>query len=563
MRIQPSVVIGLGSSGAYVVASLERILYEVMGDARLDLFKLIAVDTDSRPKEEEPPPGGRRSLRFPANEPNTSQAIKNLRQTLRDDFNWCPGDLELEEGAGYRRAGGRMLLFNKFPQIWHSIQRSVHDVCNAASHGDTRQVLERKFADRGMAADAALIKPDEPVVYVVGTLAGGTCSGMCVDLGYAIADAAPNASRIATFFLPARTDSTVYLENTWATLKDLEFLCDNPPSFRTLWCSKEGATQRYQANNLLPYEWVYLLSASDEISALKMRYEPNSHSPLVQMTALQLACALLGTESHIAARHVDAGEQIGCRPKNRFFFNYNLRAVTYPKYDLSEAAACRIVENFVCGGWLNEEGYLTGAGAKPMNAEAISSEGRKLWNDRFRNVWPGLWHDVKLNEWVDRILKGTSTDPHAELRYQLTAAAPGTIYSQVYQTLANCRNEIKKFIRQGLGDVYSSAKNLRYAELYARGIRAELAYTERFWNLVGTGNRNDSNTWSTLATQIVEHALSTASATSRLLGARKNMLTDELTKAVTRLQMYLMKQVLAEVKTWMDGDLDVWIDRKS
>jgi hypothetical protein len=43
MPIQPSIVIGVGSSGGYVVAGLERILDEVMGDAPLNLFKLMVI----------------------------------------------------------------------------------------------------------------------------------------------------------------------------------------------------------------------------------------------------------------------------------------------------------------------------------------------------------------------------------------------------------------------------------------------------------------------------------------------------------------------------------------
>ena len=36
--------------------------------------------------------------------------------------------------------------------------------------------------------------------------------------------------------------------------------------------------------------------------------------------------------SHVSASHVNTNNQIGTKPKNRFFLNYGLRAVTYPKY---------------------------------------------------------------------------------------------------------------------------------------------------------------------------------------------------------------------------------------
>jgi hypothetical protein len=543
-----------------VVANLERILYEVMGDAPLDLFKLIAVDTDSRPKDDEPPPGGRRSVRFPAHESNTGKAIDNLRHALGSDFAWCPQDLVLDgEGAGNRRAGGRMLLFNKFPEIWQMIQNSVHEACEAAAHGQTRETFERKFGERGLTMDPVLINPAEAIVYVVGTLAGGTCSGMCVDLGYAISDAAPGAKRVGTFFLPARTESSVYLENTWATLKDLEYFCDNPSAFRTVWRSAAGAKQRFQAANSLPYDCVYLLSTSDENGALKMRYAPNSHAPLVQMSSLQLACALFGMGADISARHVDGQEQIQCRPKNRFFLNYNLRAVSYPKYDLSEAAACRIIESIVCGGWLNPDAYQTASGGRTLNADDVRMQGRRLWNDRFEPVWRGMTAAVDLSVWVNRLMRRASTEPDAELHYEFTDTAPGTIYSKVFQTLPSRRSELQKAIREGLGKVYSENHNLRYAELYVEGIRAELAYTIRFWDEIGTPNRSDANAWSALVRKLVQNSLSTASISARMLNAQRQLLTDELEMTLTRLQMYLMKQVLADLQTWMDGELNAWM----
>src|SRR5579883_673365 len=558
MRIHPSVVIGVGSTGGYVVASLERILYEVMGDAELPLFKLVVIDTDSGPKEDEPPPGGRRSIRFEAHESNTGQAIKNLRHALGRDFEWCPEDLVLDgEGAGNRRAGGRMLLFNRFPEVWRTIQDSVHDACIAAAQGQTRQLFERKFEERRHAAEPDLINPSVPVVYVVGTLAGGTCSGMCVDLGYAIANAAPGAKRIATFFLPARTEAPTYLENTWATLKDLEYFCDNPSSFRSVWKSAAGAKQRYQADNVLPYDVVYLLSTTDETGALKMRYAPNSQAPLVHMSALQLACALLGMEHDISTKHVDAYEQIRCKQKNRFFYNYNVRAVMYPKYDLSEAAACRIVERAICGAWLSEEGYQTAAGARTLNPDDIRGQGRKLWNTRFESIWEGMVHAVDLNAWVDRILRGDSAE--SELFFQFTDPAPNTIYSQVYQTLVSRRTELQKMIREGLGKAYSDNQNLRYGELYIEGLRAEMQHTERFWDLLGTPSRTDSSAWSGVSRTLVHAALSTRSTSARALGARRDLLFDELRKALTRLQMYLMKQVVAELQVWMEGELATWM----
>jgi tubulin-like protein len=145
----------------------------VTGDEPLDLFRFISLDTDSRPKEDEPPPGGKRGVSYSANVPNTGQAILNLRQSLGEDLNWCPQDLTIEgEGAGNLRAGGRLLLFSHFPKIWQMIRKSTYDASTAAREARTLDVLRRQYERRKMTAPADLVKADKSVVYLVGDKSG-------------------------------------------------------------------------------------------------------------------------------------------------------------------------------------------------------------------------------------------------------------------------------------------------------------------------------------------------------------------------------------------------------
>ena len=560
MRVNPSVVIGLGSSGAYVVSNLERILYEVAGDAPLDLFRLISLDTDTRPKEDEPPPGERRGTTYSAHEANTGQAIFNLKHALGTDFSWCPPDLTIEgEGAGNLRAGGRLLLFNRLPEIWSMIRDAVHQVSDAALTEKTRHCLQQQFSRRGLNPPTNLAEPAKPVVYVVGTLAGGTCSGMCVDLGYAIRNAAPQAERIGVFFVPGRTESPVFLENTWATLKDLEFFCDNPNSFRSVWLSETGSKQRYVADGVKPFDFAYLISSVNQDGALRMPYRSNSSSPLVVMASMHLAAELLGMHSHVSASHVNITNQVQTKPKNRFFLNYNLRVISYPKYDISEAAACSILRNSICGRWLSTDSYHSAGGVQRINEEDIRAQGRMRWNARFEPIWQGLSRSVDLAQWVSRIVQRTSSRPAEDLHYQLTNPAQGTIYSQVYQVLPSRRLELQRMIKEGLGAVLEQNQNVRYAELYLQGIKEELDHTVRFWDTVGTPNRNDQDAWSSKARGLVDACLHEQPLLSRALAARDELLADELESILTRLKMILMKQVLRDVQAWIDSSLNSWL----
>ncbi len=560
MAIYPTVVIGLGSSGAYVVSNLERILYEVVGEEPLDLFRLISLDTDSRTKDDEPPPGGRRVLNRPIRGGNTGQKIADLTHKLGSDFNWCPPDLTLAgEGAGNLRSGGRLLLFSDFPAISEMIERSAFEVRDAANNEQTKNVLRKQFERRGMSTPDDLVDPSHTVVYVVGTLAGGTCSGMCIDLGYAIKNAAPGAERVGVFFAPVRTAAPVFLENTWAALKDLEFFCDTPSAFRATWLSKTGAKQRFEANSTTPFDFAYLLSANDEHGNLRMPYASTSSSPLVVMASMQLAASLLGMHTHIAAKHVDIAQHVQTKLKNRFFLNYSLRAVSYPKYEISEAAACMMISERLCARWLNQERYYSAAGAQGINEENVRAVGRKRWNDRFEGVWRGLGRDVQLRQLVDGVVKGTLEQPSSDLHYQFTHPVGETVFSLIAQVLASRRLELQKTVIDGLGAALEQTQNVRYGELYVDGVKSELEHTVRFWDAAGTPNRSDLDAWSSIARSQVEAALQRHSLVARILAARSELLSDELQNVITRLEMYLMRQVLGEVKSWIESYIVQWL----
>jgi len=560
MRINPSIVIGLGSSGCHVVANLERIIYEVVGETRLDLFRLISLDTDTRAKDDEPPPCGKRSVSYSAHSPDTGQAIRDLTQKLGDDFSWCPPRLTIEgEGAGNLRAGGRLLLFDHFARILSMIRDAALDVRTAAMHGETARLLHDQLERRGIPPVDNLIHPTQTVVYVVGTLAGGTCSGMCVDLGYAIRNVAPEAERIGMFLLPDRNEAPAYLENTWATLKDLEYFCDNPSSFRSVWISEAGAKVRYQADSVLPYNYAYLLSPTNEAGVLRMPYHASSDSPLVVMASMQLAACLFGMRSHISASHVNLQNQVQTKPKNRFFLNANLRAVSYPKYEISEGAACRMIDEKVCARWLNRDNYMSTAGVVPIDEDKAQGVGRNHWNDHFNAIWEGLGADVDIKQHVGGFLRKTATRPDANLLHQITSPNQGTIYSQVAAKLRDRREKLQLMIKGGLGRVFEDSQNVRCAELYLQGVKAELENTVRFWNAVGTPARGDQDSWSSRARSLVQEATGKQRLLSWALAAREELLTEEFGKIVTRLQMYLMTQTLSEVLAWIDTDLTSWL----
>ena len=170
-------------------------------------------------------------------------------------------------------------------------------------------------------------------------------------------------------------------------------------------------------------------------------------------------------------------------------------------------------------------------------------------------IWSGLSGAVDTTPTVDSIVQGTAGDPASDLHYQLTSPSQGTIYSQIAQMLPGRRSALQQTIREGLGRALERSQNIQYGQLFTEGVKAELEHTVSFWDSVGTPNRNDQGAWSSIARSLVESSLHKYSFLSSMLAARSEIVTDELKTILTRLQMFLMKQVLREVQTWIDDEL--------
>ncbi len=563
MRVRPSVVFGLGSSGAYVISNIERLLYEVVGDTPLDFLKMIAIDTDTTRKEDEPPPGGHRRQNLPIHESNLGRAIRDLRAVLKEHFDWLSGaDIHIPgAGAGNLRGGGRLMLFNKLPDLWQTIQRSTHEVEQAARQPQTEARLREAMTGRGIAAPPGLVNADSPVAYVIGTLAGGTGSGSVVDFGYMLRDASPHCFRIGVFFIPDRSANVVFQENAWSALKDLEYFCQHPQAFRSAWWPEANHTaRRYGGEDGTPYDLVYLLSEHDEHRVFKLKYSPNAASPLISMAALQVTADVLGLFDHRSALIANINAQVPGEAKHHMFLNFNLRAVCYPKYELSEAAACRAIDRDICELWLNTTHHQSSNGRTPIREEEWRSVGRRFWNERFESVWRGAQSSVDLATLTRRLLDGGIAEPEAELRHQFSGNVQGTIHSQVGQELPNRLGELQRMAREGLAATLQQTRNLRAAELFLDGFRQEIVHTLNYWTQLGVPPHEDEPAWRREAADSVEIALRAKSHwPARLLNARSDVLRDELQALLNKLGMFLLRRTLAEFTQWMDRHLSEWL----
>ena len=563
MNIRPSVVLGVGTTGAHVLANIERIFYEVLGDTKLDLFRLLVIETDNTKRETERAPGGSITQAVDAFEPDIGHAISNLSHFLGSDFDWCPRGLDIGpgRGAGNIRAGGRLMFHSKYPTIQRAVQRAMVETVENAGKNATTAAIQRLFQTRGLDTPPGVIEGAHSVVYVVGTLAGGTCSGMCVDLGYSIRQIDPQAERIGIFFVPDFNASDTFRQNAWAALKDLEYFVDHPDDFRGVWFSEQRTRLPYTRGRAKPYDRIYLISSLNQGGQIRLLYGTDAQSPLVVMTGTMLAADLLGGHALRSARLVNLNQHVTGAEKRRTFLNLNLRAISYPKYEISEAAACKVVANKICAHWLSTSEYVNRAGTtSAIQDENERARGRDFWNTKFGSVWQSTGPSVDIQDWVDKIVKGQEEKPIKTLKYQFTSDAQNTIFSKVAQTVPARSSELKSLIEAGLRERAEQCLNLRCLELFLEGVKSELQLTLRYWEQLAVPNSTISNAWTSMVDGSVRKVLAAAGTlTYRTAGSRYAVLEDGVSEIRTRLSMHLMTSVLQEVLQWIISDRLVWV----
>lgn len=273
ITIKRTVLIGIGGTG-------QRVLQYVKGEFQKHFpkgvppaIKLIAFDTDTQ-RSTTGAIGPIAALHVPSEFKHlTATGVRRLLQ-LREIQAWAPPldkwDLsDIVSGTGQRRASGRLALFNNALAVYNTLKNTIAQVKGV----DVKDIME-------LWPEFQIAEPTHtPVeVYVVASLAGGTGSGMLLDIGFMVRDIIGEEGPdriIGIFLLPGIFTSFPASDfargNAYAALKELDFWLDTlteteveyPGGIRIKW----GGPLRK------PYNFVYLLDNVNEAGAVVNKLE--------------------------------------------------------------------------------------------------------------------------------------------------------------------------------------------------------------------------------------------------------------------------------------------------
>lgn len=270
MQVIKTFVIGLGSSGLEVCNFLaERIRWELGSVKRAPWVRFLGIETNNAARSPLSDLGDLLLLNIDSTE---YSAVLNGSPAYDERYrlsDWIDYDTlrqiptsDVSGGAGNIRMVGRLALFLRCDEL----RRNINIRLNHLRRLTPADALEQRGAlPSGENPEIIFSAGGNVRVFVVGTLCGGTCSGMAADFGFLLRTLlSPDEKTIAMFTLPPKslTQSDVehanrYKKNAYMALMELNHYYlsgregDPPIQF-------PGETQPI-GTDVVPYDLPFLL----------------------------------------------------------------------------------------------------------------------------------------------------------------------------------------------------------------------------------------------------------------------------------------------------------------
>jgi len=374
---QPTLVVGLGGSGAEVAARLKQRLtlhYQKNFSLGSEMIKFLVIDTINLAKQ---PNNLVKEVFSEVEEEYVNlaadfNAFNYLKENYSHDLNlqdWWDNRYSVspqyqEWGAKRVRQLGRLFLYQKHLQVEALIQQKVVD---------TSTLYEELIRGQRLADVGSNFR-----IYIISSTCGGTGSGIFFDTVYKIWVAVTSQGRIpeirAFLFFPglyedeARKRSVELVQahraNAYAFLKELDyFLTPGTDVNRYILDAKtrdESQLISIPPGSLLKY--VYLIDR--QLGSLGNLDRPEDAYNLVSDAMLQMIITPVGQEEEgIGLTNIDAILQPTKmrHGKRTAYSSLGLSRILFPKHTLHARLTYRLLKDLIYQGFLNNQPWMTKA----------------------------------------------------------------------------------------------------------------------------------------------------------------------------------------------------------
>ena len=368
--IKPTLFVGLGTTGTDILKTLRELMSEEYKESGLPIFRYISIET----KETET---GDNSKQF-----KDYEQIKVVNATIEDTtpirsrldpnqpyYNselakWLDPDLlnqiqSFNDGASNIRMAGRLCLWENWDQIRNTLSSARNYVIEDKNKRETSRILTQHYAAKNLDVPNQLVDDNGINVYVVGTLCGGTCSGMLIDMAYLIRNllGGGNTNEVNGIFTmfdqtsagSREDDTATRAANCYAGLSELNYYNNTKTIYDVIFPNgiKIETPQK-------PFNYELIVSPSGKLPNIRFVSGGKvDEKGLSLMVALNLFAEAAGdtdgNKKEIRTDWVGFGVGYGgLKPVPtgeiptmvKCLASFGLTAVWYPKYRIASAAAC-------------------------------------------------------------------------------------------------------------------------------------------------------------------------------------------------------------------------------
>ena len=347
--LRPALVIGLGRSGLVILKQLRAELYDQFGHPdNLPNVRLLYIDTD--PEAIQSATRGQSEALLPREV--LLARLGRPSQYLKPREGKVPYEAWLDSKVLYRiprqrnhagvRALGRLAFVDNQVTILQRLENALA-VCTAP------ETLEQAAKQTGLEKFTSV-----PRVYIVGSLAGGTGSGMFIDLGYVLRrllrdEGHKTAELVGMFLLPGATREAhpIGLANTVAALTELNHFAAADAIFAARYdsCEMRGPTRTIQEKGP-PFQQCFLLPMTSTKS-------DQASTDLLQAGHF-LFSNLVTPLGHIAD-HCRRQAGRGLNPAALSYHTFGSHRIVWPRRQMLEQAAGRLCSRLVQH-WMSKDG---------------------------------------------------------------------------------------------------------------------------------------------------------------------------------------------------------------
>ncbi|PCJ82002.1 MAG: hypothetical protein COA49_03305 [Bacteroidetes bacterium] len=522
--------IGIGSSGLRVLEEAQQFNYEFTGKNKPDDVQYLYLETDLSNTPRKTPLGTNDILGVELCLDQMSFPISQFRSDPNIDSDWIPNaTLALgTSGAGGKSSYGRLSLWANFSAVKNKIL-----ALNQVSGGFDS-------------------------VYIVGSLTGGTGSGIFIDLAYLIRQLIANAKLFSLLMIPKESDlsqnTSNFFINSYFAIKALEYYSVPNNTYSVTW--PDGTPLPNSIGPKAPYDINVVVSPDyfhqSGINNTHM-CDYNDLTPMFKTMGLYVS--LLGGDKIRGLKNVSSARWIdgaGGAQHVTNFITVGLSLLQYPKAILEEFIALGYSREII-NEWISSDKFKD----KEVRVKNMASkDAEDAINYAIENELNDISHEgsnsivTYIESLATRITK-KQFEPYNSMNEMVFNSfkfdSDTNVYRQVKNKLFVARDGFIKQISKRFDKLILNIPNIPIAKHYIESLDNHLSLLFEFWLKEYKVDDTGAN-WNTILGQSIKR-LDKENGKYHLYAIEKEYYIEQLQNITTLMKLHLLIDEIKVIKS--------------